>query len=1389
MNAGLHAAPIASHDPWLDLALEGVHAIEASAGTGKTFTLATLVVRLVVERGLRVGQVLAVTFTEAATQELRKRIRERLLLACDLVGTPTDADAAPEAVLTRAVLDAHLAQGGETADALRRRLHAAANDIDLAAIFTIHGFCARVLREHALEAGQAFDAPELLTSDAPLFEAIAADLWRAHGRDAESADDLLALWPQGPQALAADLPLLVRERKLRPALAELPDDPAPRVQAAGEALADAFRAHGDDFRAALVSAVEGKVLNGNSYKAAWIAELFDALHQWCNGGARGAPFQHAKLPQLTRETLAQRTSVKHAGRTPDSPICDAVPEYLDALTAMAEWQDARRVELLHRLRADARQRVARAKRQQRVQTYDDLIDRVADAIDGPHAAELVQRLRAQYAVALVDEFQDTDARQWRIFDHVFGAASVSEHGQAPALFVIGDPKQAIYGFRGGDVETYLAARDTAKEAPALSSNFRSRPAVLRAISALYAQAQAAADADATVPPPFIDSRIEFREVQAGGVRRDDDFLRNGAPAPALTVWQAPPPDERESKGKPKPHKAGRSRELATSACVAAIHRVLCDARAGTASIDGRLVQPGDIAVLVRSHSEATRIRHALAMAGIPAVAAGKQSLFATPEARDLHALLLALLHGADDGRLRMALSTVLIGLDAAAIAALDAEGEALRHWQLEALAWRERLQRGGPLALVNALCAQHAGRLLGLLDGERRLTNYLQLAEALQDAQTRALGLHGLVDWLATAIAEANANDESQLLRLESDAKRVQVVTLHKSKGLEYPLVFLPFAAIGPHARSPGQRAVVNGQDGRVLHWKLLASTSGWDAAKDAWALAQRAEDARLLYVGLTRARHALWLASGLFCNWDRSPLQHMVANADALQAALGTAVIIDDSTPPATLPWLPPATIDALRPARTAQRALASDWWVYSFTQLANADGQEDTAASATQPVEGGLDEPAGDADIVLDVVLPASLEAGARADAGFDPVSGAVLDSASGAETGGGRVVDVDAAGDGRRDVTDPAHAAFDPRFAGTRFGVVLHDVLERTDFARWATWTPGAPAPTGDDAALIAERLRAGGYHADDIDDGIATLVPLIGHTLTVPLPEGVRLADVPAAQRRPEIEFQFALAPTRIDALLALLHRHGLLTARQGFGARRRLEGLMTGLIDLTYVHDGRWYVLDYKSNRLPGYGPAQLDEAMAHSEYDLQALLYTLALHRWLRFRLGGDYDYARDFGGVRYVFCRGVDATRSDAQGVQAGQSPQPAGAMQAGGSMQTDEAVRADGAAQASDPLRAGRAVEANRAVEAGGAAQAGSATHASGVTQAGGAMQTGGAAQSAGAVYVSKAVQGIQAWRFVPELVDALDALFAGFEPLSRRERGWGEGTSEPRQEQTPT
>ncbi|MFB8952520.1 exodeoxyribonuclease V subunit beta [Xanthomonas arboricola] len=1206
----MSASPVT--DPYLHLPLHGVRLIEASAGTGKTFTLATLFTRLVVERGLRIGQILAVTFTEAATQELRRRIRERLVLAATLVPDASVGAAraatdladdpsrpgpllqdAPDVLLTRAVLATHLATGTETPAALRRRLQQAVEEIDLAAVFTIHGFCARVLREHALESGQAFAAPELLANDRELLGEVAADLWRQRAADAAMAEDLIALWSGGPEALASDLRALVRHPTLLPAAATTNDDSAALLQAvqdASTAVAAAFQAHGSAFFDTIMAAIDGGILSKVSYKPEWLT----ALWYWFDSFAAAPSMHatpHAKLIKLTAAELAAGTNKKFVDRTPASPLSHEIDGYLTALAGVEAWRSRRRIRLLHALREDAIARLALLKRQRRVQTYDDLVDGVAHALEGAQAQALVTRLRAQYAIALVDEFQDTDDRQWAIFSNVFGEGPLARAaGLEPALFLIGDPKQAIYGFRGGDVRTYLAAAVTAELAPPLSHNFRSRPGVLAAIDALYAQAG--------YTDAFLTDGIAFHPVRPGTKRVDADLQRDGGPAPALTLWRAPEPPP-PIKGKPKPWSANRARELATAACVAAIRGWLAGGRDGTATVNGRPVQAGDIAVLVRSHGEATRMQQALGAVGIPAVAAGKQSLFATDEALELLALLQALLDPGDDSCLRAALATVLIGADAAAIAALAHDGERHRRWQQQALDWRERWQRGGPLALIGDLGAAHGQRLLALVDGERRLTNYLQLAELLQEADARALGPHGLVDWLSRRIANADDNDEAQQLRLESDARRVQIVTLHKSKGLEYPLVFLPYIGIGRSDKGAGRHCVVHAPElGRQLHWKTDKDDPTWSAAEAAWKQEQRAEDARLLYVGLTRAEHALWIASGPFHQHERTALSGMLRALDALQGAAGEgAVVVDTSTPPANLPRLPPPVEAQVPPARAPQRHIAPDWWVHSFTQLANADAgaATDPMASATVVGSGGSDEPSGSEAVAV--------------------------------------AAEVD---------------AFDPRFAGNRFGVVMHDVFERCDFAAWQAWRPGLPAPEGQ-AAAILEALQRGGYVEKEWDDGLAMLTALIGHTLTVALPEGTTLAAVPAAQRRNEMEFHFAMRPTRVDALLALLHRFGVVGDRQAFGARQRLEGLMTGLIDLTYTVDGRWYVLDYKSNRLPSYDADALARAMAHSEYELQALIYTVALHRWLRFRLGDGYDYARDFGGVRYLFCRGLDATRNPA--------------------------------------------------------------------------------------------------------------------------------------------
>ena len=972
--------------------------------------------------------------------------------------------------------------------------------------------------------------------------------------------------------------------------------PGSQLVAAGlarqtEALRQAITQHLAEAQHAIANAFDRKVFDGRRAKRPSFEQAFAELLDGSAAGEwpRGKLKLNGKEKTLHIDKLAPaqlRDYCKDGQSPPVSPLFDALQAWFDADDLRRQWLQRQRVQLLHQLRDQARQRLARYKQQHRLQTYDDLIDGVHAALAAEGGAVLAERLRAQYRFALVDEFQDTDPRQWDIFRQVFAEPA----GQA-ALFLIGDPKQAIYGFRGGDVHTYLQARERAAPAPRLGHNFRSRPSVLRAIDALYANAEGVA---------FRDPRISFEPVQAGGKRSDDDYLLDGGVAPALTL-QLIETDNEEGK----PLKADDSRAAATHACVADIHRVLSAARRGQALIGGKPVQPGDIAVLVRSHKEATRIQQALAAVGIAAVAAGKHSLFASAEAHELRLLLLALLQPADEGRLRAALATVLLGESAAAIAALERDGDDQRRHQERLLQWRERWQRGGVLAMLSDLCAEQAQRLLALVDGERRLTNYLQLGELLQEAGTRSIGLHGLLDWLQARITHADAGDDTQLLRLESDARRVQIITLHKSKGLEYPLVYLPFVGIDGNAPDNSAHRTVHDGQQRVLHWKIDKDAEAWKTASAQASNEDAAEAARLLYVGLTRAEHALWIAGGALAGLADSPLGPMLGAAGLEKLAANPDVRIIKGELPAWPQRLPPEQEPALPAVRRVQRVLSPDWWVYSFTQLAHAEAGHATAAAATEADGGADDEPAQ-----------------------------AQPDSEDAAET---VVAEV-----------------FDPRFAGSRFGNVLHAVLENTDFNAWAGWQPGAPAPAGQ-AEVIADALRAEGYAADAIDDGVALLTGLAGQTLGVALPEGGALHDLGNDERRAEIEFHFAMQATAVPALLRVLHAHGVVRGRRGFGPRARLEGLMTGKIDLTYVRDGRWYVLDYKSNRLPaGYAPAQLEVAMRHSEYDLQALIYTVALHRWLRFRLGEGYDYARDFGGIRYLFCRGLDMTRNPSPGIHA---------------------------------------------------------------------------------------------------------------------------------------
>ena len=1195
--------PSAFADLGLSVPIHGVQLIQASAGTGKTFTLATLYARLVIECALPVSMILAVTFTEAATKELRERLRQRLVRAQQLAeawlasGESAQGDQSSDdegtrltAVLVRAAIDR------EGARALCQRLRIACQAMDLAPIYTIHGFCRRALADHALEAGQPLVERALAENETLLREEVATDFWRQVSREPDSARTLASIW-DSPEALAKGL----RELLALDALLPLPAESIgagiaqAALRAARETLARRFIEHGAQARALLRTAFDDKAVNATVVKDAAVDPVWQALSEWTATSPDQDPATD-KLGNYASSRLLAKTNQKK--QAPASPLFDAIDDWVQAQADMERAATQRRIAMIHDARGYARQRLAAIKRERGLIGYDDMIESLAQALEGPAGARLAERLRAQYRVALLDEFQDTDARQWTIFRRLFGdrgdaLASSGQNATPRALFLIGDPKQAIYRFRGGDVFTYLAAARSADARHSLATNFRSRPAMLSAVQALF---------ELSGPDAFAQEGIGFEPVRAGERCTDAHWQIDGGNAPALNFLVLPEsPDEKEG--------IESTRGRATRACVAAIHSLLEAGIAGRAELLGKhgqrcAVAPGDIAVLVEKNADAASIQQALAAAGIPSVAAGRESLYDTEEAQHLRWLLQALSAPADDERLRAALAAPLFGLDATAIAALDTGQGTHRHWQDRLQHWRQRAERHGPMALLGQLCAENAARLLALVDGERRLSNYLQLAEQLQDSNAHALGLTALLDTLEQRILAADDDNDAELLRLESDAARVTILTLHKSKGLEFELVFLPYAATNGAPRKSAKPPMAKYHDGTRQVAMLYPDDGG--TAKLAERDEQHAEKLRLLYVGLTRARLATWVVWGAAKDARNTPMAWLLhrdsdtgkigpITAQAIQqrlAKLQADSADADGNAIAVLPAasaLPTArlrfdTEDSVPAAAQAQRTLDRDWWVYSFSQLA-------------------------------------------RENAGFE---------AGGAD-----------------DEAEPAPDMPVSRLSGPRFGNSLHTALEQASVKKWRDWFGDLPPPGEFD--LLAATLRGQGFASEnDLLEGVPLLTRLIANTLNVRLPEGTRLAMLPETSLCNEMEFHFALANTAVPALLDTLHAHGIVPGRQAFGSRKRLEGLLTGRIDLVYEAGGRYYVLDYKSNQLPDYAPATLEQAVRESEYDLQYVLYTLALHRWLRFRLGAAYRIERHLGGVRYLFCRGLDGGSDDSPGIHA---------------------------------------------------------------------------------------------------------------------------------------
>ena len=1141
----------------------GTTVLEASAGTGKTYAIAGLVTRYVAETSRRLPELLVVTFTRAATAELRDRVRRRLVDAANHVeAVRAGADpASGDPVL------AHLARGRDGVLAERQtRLQRALAEFDAATISTIHGVCQHVLWGLGLASDLDRDA-RLVAEQSELIE--------------EVVDDLLV----------------------------------------------------------------------------------QTFHD------------RSDLPQIPRADLI--TIAWTVVGNPDTPL---VP------TAADDPAVQLRVDLARQIRDE----VSRRRRGRRVLSYDDLLTRLDATLRDPvRGAAARDTLRARYPIALIDEFQDTDPVQWNILS----AAFAGRRAHQTALVLIGDPKQAIYAFRGADVYAYLVAADRADRRQTLATNWRSDAALLDALHVVFDGAH------------FGDADIAYRQVASA--QRDRGSRLVGAPDPA--------PVRLRIVGHHR-HLAGTRGRLRTPAVrehiaedVAADIVALLGSGARVRGDHGadRPLLPRDVAVLVRSNAEAAQVQRTLHDRGVPAIINGVGSVFATPAATDWRRLLEALERPSSPARVRALAVSAWIGWSGQEVA--DA-GEAVWDDLHDAVhRWAELLRERGVAALERTVQLErdvHA-RLLRLPSGQRLVADLEHIGELLHAAAaSEHLGPTTLSAWLHERLAETELeeNDE-RMRRLETDDEAVQILTVHRSKGLEFGVVYCPF--LWSTGGGPGIAPTFHDDDRQRLI--DVGGKEGPDYAESRRRAEdeQRGEDLRLLYVALTRARHQVvaWYATAGFCEWSamgrmlfnrgidgtadtagRAPVPNQdqaVAMVAALAARAGGGISVE-VTPeqPAATAWAAGGVGGAELTIAAFERALDSTWRRTSYSGL--------TAATSAPRVGS---EP--DSDLIDD-------EAMSPGAGGALPGGATAAGARGGPGTGGGAPVGDGGAGDGGAGAdgvtgVGTGHGAdSDPHAAlrdlpvplaevpgGTEFGSFVHAVLEHTDFA-------AADLDTALATAALEQRAR---FRLDDLD--MATVLDGLRRMIETPLGRlvgEVRLRDVTPRDRLDEVDFELPLAggdhPTSqvtVRDVARLMRRHlpsddplaGYAEQLPPYLLDRRLRGYLTGSIDLVLRHRAggapRFVVIDHKTNRLSRpdetltawhYRPAALVSGMHHGQYPLQALLYTAALHRYLRWRLPG-YDPAVHLGGVLYLFVRGMlgaDAPRVDGQpcGVFAWRVPVP---------------------------------------------------------------------------------------------------------------------------------
>ncbi len=814
--------------------------------------------------------------------------------------------------------------------------------------------------------------------------------------------------------------------------------------------------------------------------------------------------------------------------------------------------------------------------------FDDLLRKLSDVLtaEGEHGP-LAQRIRSRFKAALIDEFQDTDRTQFPIFSLAFAGCP---------LFLIGDPKQSIFRFRGADIHAYLRAAALAEHRYTLLENYRSTPQYVAAVEQLFTKE----------PNPFRvpEQEIGFPRVTAALTPTPPGGLGTDGRS-AMEWWWLP-------------GSLGRAGGTVSKDDARAL--IMRDIVNEVVRLSNEGLPFRSVAVLVRANMEAREMKRAFDAARVPAVISGDADVLNSEEADELLRLVSAIAAPTNGRMVRAAMASRLWGSDASEVArTLDADGEDawLATSELFRAARDTWRTRGVSVALGDLMATREsARRLLALPDGERRLTNVRHLLELWHEAWAEhGIAPESMAAWVARERTVPNTPDRREL-RLETDSEAVQILTIHKAKGLQFDVVFCPTLwstnspRPGPLGVSP---ALGSEHDTPVLD---LGSAQHADRVLDE-EYEDAAESMRLTYVALTRAVHRCYIAFGEIgrrnsasgsslgyllragegvdrdCQGDAAVLEALIARSRGVMA---WREVQDHASRRVVV-----SGVDEIAEPRartlSLERGQLESWRATSFTNLTGDAGSHGVAT------EEGRD--------VADPVLVPMTYSAARAETGF---------------------------------------RAFP---AGIKAGIALHEMFEQLDFRR-------VDEPQTE--LLVSRTLEAHGLAgSDDVaEQRVVDVTQMLRTVCASPIPHAdFVLGDVTMRETMREWRFDLSLSTASTRRIADVLEVHGSAQAKAYAPVLRTLResslgGYLNGVVDVALERDGRWWIVDWKSNRLGDddrdYAPEQLSAAMMNGHYTLQYHLYALALHRHLAVRQP-DYDPAMHWGGIAYVFLRGVTGT------------------------------------------------------------------------------------------------------------------------------------------------